>query len=191
MGESFFENKEFKHVNYSGSPLPKGDYELCIFNNCDFLNADLMEIKFIDCEFNDCNFSGANISNTAFQSVKFEGCKMLGLHFEYANPFGMSFSFSHCQLNHSSFYKLKLPRITINFCNLEGVDFTEATLIGADFGASDFKMARFDRTNVEKSDFRGATNYQIDVENNRIKGSKFNLDEVSGLLTKYNLKIEQ
>ena len=50
--------------------------------------------------------------------------------------------------------------------------------------------AIFDKTLLEKSDFRKAFNYTIDPETNRIKKAKFSLHSISGLLVKYDIEIE-
>jgi len=41
-----------------------------------------------------------------------------------------------------------------------------------------------------RMNFSSAQNYSIDPENNRLKGVKFSLSQVSGLLHRYQIKIE-
>jgi fluoroquinolone resistance protein len=50
-------------------------------------------------------------------------------------------------------------------------------------------MSVFDRTNLEKADFRSAGNYSIDPTTNKIKKARFSLDGVAGLLDKYDIEI--
>jgi len=45
-------------------------------------------------------------------------------------------------------------------------------------------------SNLEGADFRGAKNFLIDPESNRLKKSKFSHSNLSGLLTKYQLEID-
>jgi fluoroquinolone resistance protein len=51
-------------------------------------------------------------------------------------------------------------------------------------------MTVFNRTNLEKCDFRTAFDYSIDPETNRLKNARFSTSGISGLLDKYNLIIE-
>lgn len=58
------------------------------------------------------------------------------------------------------------------------------------FRNCDLSGAIFNHTNIEKVDFRTSHNYSINPEINRIKKAKFSLNEVSGLLHKYDIEIE-
>lgn len=185
------EDEIFEKQDFTKTRLPKGDYEYCTFINCNFSESFLSEIRFLECEFLDCNLSSANITSTSFQDVKFQDCKMLGLHFENSNPFGFSIQIENCQLNHSSFYQVVLKNTRIIKSKLQHVDFTEADLSSCIFDDCDFENASFESTNLEKSDFRKAFNYSIHPDNNRLKGAKFSLEGVVGLLNKYDIKIEK
>jgi fluoroquinolone resistance protein len=48
----------------------------------------------------------------------------------------------------------------------------------------------FDRTNLEKADFRTSFNYSISPESNRIKKARFSLSGIAGLLDGYDIEIE-
>ena len=124
MQETYILNKTFER----SETLTKGEYENCTFNSCNFSDANFSDYKFIDCTFNDCNLSLSKINNTAFRDVKFKDCKMLGLRFDTCNAFGISFSFDGCQLNHSSFYKMKIKKTVFKSSQLHEVDFAEADL---------------------------------------------------------------
>ena len=115
------EESSFDKIDYTQNSLAKGEYENCTFNNCNFSNSDLSGIKFSDCEFLGCDLSLAKLARTDFQDIKSNDCKMLGLHFENCNEFGLSISFVNCRLNHSSFYKLKLKK---PYSKLQEADFT-------------------------------------------------------------------
>jgi len=115
---------------------------------------------------------------------------MLGLNFEKCNAFAFSIKIDNCQLNHSSFYKQKLQKTLFTKSKLLEVDFSECDLNSSVFDDCDLLNAIFDNTNLQNADFRNSHNFTIDPENNRIKGAKFTLQSVIGLLTKYNIKIE-
>ncbi len=94
---------------------------------------------FIDCSFSRCNLSLAVLTGTCCRDIVFKECKLWGLHFEHADPFGFS--------------------------------------------------VVFDRTILEKADFRRAVNYSIDPTTNKIKKARFSLDGLAGLLDKYHIEI--
>jgi uncharacterized protein YjbI with pentapeptide repeats len=70
------------------------------------------------------------------------------------------------------------------------VDFTECDLSGSIFDNCDLTRARFERTVLEKVDFRTSYNYSIDPELNRIKNAKFSIVGIIGLLDKYDIEVE-
>ena len=102
----------------------------------------------------------------------------------------ISLDFKDCQLNFSSFYKLKLKATQFLNCSLQEVDFTETELTNSVFDNCDLSRAIFEYSVLEKSDFRTAYNYSIDPETNRIDKAKFSTSGLSGLLEKYNIEIE-
>ncbi len=177
-------------VFHKGDLLTRAEYENCVFNGCDFAEGNLSAFVFIDCTFSGCNLSLADISQTAFRDVKFQDSKLLGLRFDTCNAFGLSFSFDGCQLNHSSFYRMKLKRTVFRNCQLQEVDFVETDLTGAAFDECSLARATFDRTVLEQADFRKAYDYAIDPDNNRIKKARFSIRGVPGLLEKYGIVIE-
>lgn len=73
---------------------------------------------------------------------------------------------------------------------LHEVDLTECDLTGSFFDYCDLLNATFDRTNLEKADFRTSFNYSISPETNRIKKARFSLSGIAGLLNKYDIEIE-
>ncbi|RZK88142.1 MAG: pentapeptide repeat-containing protein, partial [Pedobacter sp.] len=103
MSENYIAEQTFSKENFSLRALPKAEYENCKFINCNFSNSDLSGVKFLDCEFISCNLSLASLTKTSLNDITFSDCKMLGLHFENCNDFGLAFSFNNCKLDHSSF----------------------------------------------------------------------------------------
>jgi len=187
--ENFYD-QTFDKRDFKANLLQKGEYESCTFKNCDLSEADLGDIRFIDCSFINCNLSLAKFKKTSFQDVKFKDCKMLGLRFEHCEPFNLSFSFDNCQLNHSSFYQVKLKKTVFNNCHLQESDFTESDLSSAVLDNCDLAGSTFENTILEKADLRTAYNYAIDPELNRIKRARFSLEGLPGLLGRYDIEID-
>jgi fluoroquinolone resistance protein len=186
---AFIENKTFSKIDFTQSPIGKGEYEYCSFINCDFSNSDFSEIQFAECVFDSCNLSMVILVKTALRDIKFRNCKMLGLHFENCNKFGLLVYFEGCNLNHSSFYQAKLKNTIFKIVKLQEVDFTESDLSSSVFDNCDLTGATFENSNIEKADFRSAYNFCIDPGKNRIKKARFSLSGIAGLLTKYDLDL--
>jgi uncharacterized protein YjbI with pentapeptide repeats len=114
---------------------------------------------------------------------------MQGLHFEACNPFLLAYRFERCTLNLSSFYQTKSKKTIFNACVLHEVDFTEADFSEATFTDCDLAGALFDRTILEKADFRTAYNYTIAPALNRLRKAKFSVDGLAGLLSDIGIEI--
>jgi fluoroquinolone resistance protein len=93
-------------------------------------------------------------------------------------------------LDHSSFFKCKIKNTFFTHSSIKDVDFSEADLLGSTFNHSDLTEAIFDQTNLENVDFTSSFNYTLDLDNNKVKGSKHSIHQVSTLLGKYKLIIE-
>lgn len=186
----FVEEKEFLKKDYTDNLLAKAEYDNCSFTGCNFENANLSGIVFSQCTFTNCNMGNANVSGSAFKECDFKECKLLGLQFQGCDPFLFSVQFSNCQIELTSFYKLKLKGTKFTHCNLGDADFTEADLTGACFIECNLENAVFDRTVLEKADLRTAYNFAICPESNKVKKARFSRENIHGLLHKYKIEIE-
>lgn len=182
----YITGKTFDKIN----TLERAEYDSCTFSGCDLSGADLSGIQFSGCTFKESNLSMAKMLNTALRDVAFDNCKLMGLRFESCNGFLFDARFDQCQLNLSSFYKMKLKNMKFTGCSLREVDFTEADLSAATFDRCDLAGATFDHTNLEQADFRTAYHHALDPENNRIRKAKFSQTGLAGLLGKYGIEIE-
>ena len=181
-------NQSFSNHEFTQAELDK-EYESCTFTNCRFEGLNLSNIQFIDCDFQGCNLSGAKLLQTGFKNVRFHTCKLLGLHFESCNPFLLELSFTHCNLQLSCFYKLKLKGTSFLHSQLHEVDFTEADLSLANFSGSDLSQAVFDQTQLQEADFREAHSYRIHPLTNSIKKAKFSMPQATGLLLDFGIQL--
>lgn len=190
MAGEYITNSTFEKTDYTKLPFAKGEYEDCAFKECNFASTNLSEIAFVECTFENCDLSNAKLNTTALKDVAFENCKILGVDFSVCNPFLLELKFTDCQLNFASFYKLKLKGIVFTNCSLQEVDFVESELNNGVFDNCNLLDAVFERSLLEKADFRTAYNYSFDPDINRIKGAKFSKEEVIGLLAKYAIIIK-
>lgn len=185
----FAEDQTYDKIDFRATPLQKSDYDHCMFVKVEFSGVDLSGIKFIDCQFSGCNLTTVQMAHTVFRDVLFKDCKMMGLRFDTADKFGLSFRFEDCILDHSSFYQTELKKTIFIRTQLKQADLTGCDLTEAVFDHCDLAGATFEHTVLEKADLRTAFNYAIDPEMNRIKRAKFSLAGVAGLLGKYDIEI--
>lgn len=190
MNKDLFCDLEVKSKDYSTLKSPEGEYENCVFRNCIFSETNLSKMAFSECIFEACNFSNAHLAGTTFQEVIFRDSKLIGLNFDQCSPFLLSFTFENCQLNFSSFFKLKLKNTIFRDCQLQQTDFSNANLSSAQFINCDLSGSIFLNTRLEKTDFSTSQNFSIDPEANFLAGAKFSTQNVQGLLNKYKIVIE-
>jgi len=114
---------------------------------------------------------------------------MLGLNFEDCNEFALEISFENCVLNHSIFYKTKLKHTNFKNSQLHETDFSECDLSHSIFNNCDLTRATFQNTILENANFKTAYNFEIDPESNKIKKAKFSIENILGLLAKYDIKV--
>ena len=86
---------------------------------------------------------------------------------------------------------LKLRNLSIIECEIYEVDFTECDLYGTDFTKSDLNGSRFQNTNLENCNFSDAINYNINPNENKIKGSKFSIPDVLNLLNPFKIHLNK
>lgn len=184
-------DKVFNNLDFNIADFPIGEYEQCTFHGCDFGGLNLSKFKFISCKFRDCNLSMVKLSKTALQDVNFIGCKILGVDFSACHDFGLAMSFDHCNLSHSIFEGVKLKKPLFRDCILYETDFTAAQLSNALFDHCDLDRAIFVNTELMHADLYSSYHYKFDPASNHIAGARFSTHGVSGLLSHFNIKIEE
>jgi len=185
----YYEDEIFEQLQLANEDLGKKEFVECTFRHCDFSEAHLSTTDFIDCHFIGSNLSMIQVAGTGFKNVDFDNCKMLGVDFQVCSDFLLKLSFKDCQLDFSNFHQMKLAQTQFINCRMESVEFQEADLSRAVFKGSSLMNAQFYNSNLEESDFREAIAYIINPNQNRVKGAKFSLDGVMGLLQQYQIEI--
>ena len=113
----------------------------------------------------------------------------MGIQFNQCDTLLLSVSFQKSNLEYSNFYRLKLKKTPFIHCELKFVDFTECDLTDSKFDECNLSGAIFDQTRLEKVDFRGSFNYNIDPARNMVKKAKFSQSEIRGLLLHLGIDI--
>src|SRR6476661_2320674 len=102
--EKIFSDQVFERTEMDPQKLVAAEYDHCVFRHINFNAVDMSGSLFIDCQFEECDLSLIKVHNTVFRDVQFVNCKMMGIHFENCNKFGLSITINNCLLQSSSFY---------------------------------------------------------------------------------------
>ena len=189
MNSNYFEEVDFKDLDFAKKPLSTGDYDGCTFTACNLAGADLSGFNFMDCEFTGCNFSLAKLVKTGLKGVRFKDCKLVGLRFDDCSEFNFEVRFEGCTLHLSSFYSRQLKKTVFKNCLLHETDFTDANLSGATFDQCDLHLAVFENTMLESADLSTAFHYTINPVRNRVKKARFSMPGVLGLLQSFGVVV--
>lgn len=192
QGNSFL-SKQFNGLSELAQDLQGIEFEDCCFQDCHFSESTFRKCKFIDCRFVRCNLSLVKVPQCQFSGVEFEECKLVGIDWTRAAwsrlSFAAPFSFKQSILNDCSFLGLSLDEIIIEECKAHDVDFREGSFNQANFTYTDFSHSLFGRTQLLEADFSEASNYDIDIFNNKIKDAKFSRDEAIRLLNCLDIEL--
>jgi len=187
--ESFFEDRLFERIVFSGQILEKIEFYNCTFSSCDFTKVQLSRCEFEKCSFSSSDLSLLNFGGSGLADVKFIKSKLVGIIWESVRK-PCHFSFDGCKLDNSSFYGQNMKNLVMKNCSAREVDFTHADLSKANFSGTDLLNSRFTETNLGFADFSSAFNYGIDPSINKIKKAIFSYPEVTSLLNYFDITIK-
>ncbi len=181
-----YDGETFAKLDLKQAQISGKTFVDCQFEACAFQETVFRACAFHDCRFEDCDLSLAQTPGSTFVGVHFQACKLVGIDWTLAHwaKFGLGrpFTFHACTLSYSFFSGLKLPRLRMTECLVKEADFADVDFTGAVFSGTDFSGSRFVNCDLSQADFNGAVNYAIDVQQNRLKKTKFALPEAVALL---------
>jgi uncharacterized protein YjbI with pentapeptide repeats len=183
------ENRCFTGLVCRGMELREIEFFRCRFDGCQFLESIFRQCRFEQCAFERCDLSMMKPLGTRFIDVRFEKSKMLGVDWTLAAT-PVTVAFHGCNIAHSTFQRLAMPKLVLTECVVREVDFVGANLKNADFSRSDLLGSRFADTNLSGANFSRATNYAIDPTANRLKKAVFTLPEALSLLSAFDIVLK-
>ncbi len=77
---------------------------------------------------------------------------------------------------------LNLAELVLEECKAHYVDFRDGDFRDSNFSYCDFSNSLFNKTNLSGADFSEATEYNIDIYLNELRGAKFSRYEAVRLL---------
>ncbi len=165
-------------------------FEKCVFRNLNLSKAVLANANFINCRFENCNLWLVVLAGAKLNEVDFVNCTLVSVDFEHCSTFGFFVSFQECQLDQSHFFGRNLKKTRFMDCSIKEARFINCDLTGAVFKHANLELAVFINNTLIQADFSTAYNITLDPEKNKMKKARFPLDELPGLLTKYELVVK-
>ena len=185
--------EDFDKVDLHAKRVNNAEFEECIFISCDFSETFFHSCRFIDCQFENCNLSLMKLTDTIVSGCEFISSKMIGIDWTMCNWTSLlrnePMRFRQCIVNDSNFYGLLQDRIEMKECSAKEVDFRAGSFKNANFKSSEFKGALFGNTHLEYANFIDASNTNIDLKNNNLKGAVFSQYEALYLLESMGIVI--
>lgn len=182
----------FQRITLHAALVSDAVFNGCSFSGCHFDETSFLNCKFTDCTFSDCSLNLCQFAGTTFSGVAFNNCQLMGINWSEASSTTSlllkPLDFKSCVLNHGTMMGVNLACANLVDCTAHHVDFSEADMQKADCRGTDFTGSRFAATDLSGADFRGAVNYHISAQENRLKKTRFSLPEAMSLL--YSLDIE-
>ncbi len=186
-------NTQYRQVFTRLEALPAGtdSFARCRFENCRLPGAVLNGLTFEDCLFFGCDLSLAQVTGTAFKNVVFEECNLQGLPLYACARWLLAVRFKKCMLRFASFAGLPLKKTVFEECDLREASFVQTLLQEASFVRCDLTHASFLHTHLEKTDFTTSFGLALDPETNCLRGARFSVYSLPGLLTKYGIVTDE
>ncbi len=185
----YFEDETFAEQDQLPLFSQGTDFVCCTFNGLDMSELSVRSVRFIECTFNKCNLSNISVTNASFRDVEFSNSKLLGINWSPAQAF-YDLKFKQSILDFCTFDNSDILNSVFKECSMRNVEFTESNLKGSRFDSCDLSESVFHHANVENCDFREATNYYIDITNNRVKNARFSMPEAISLLAPLGVIID-
>lgn len=187
------DGKRFEGVRYD-SDIKSREYSECVFERCHFAEMALRDVVFSNCVFDGCAFRNVDASGLRMQNASFRACACIGIDWSEVRRTGRLFplfkEIRGCTLRFNSFFKMKIPKMSVVDSSLFDCAFMECNLSGSVFRNVDFRDTTFQDCDLSKSDFRDARNYRINTTSNRVDKARFSLPEAVGLLDNLGVIIE-
>ena len=117
------------------------------------------------------------------QDCLFQACKLIGLRFEELSSFGLAIELHECRIDYSSLCGFRPIRFPMTGGSVIGADFSEAHLASSYFEDVDFKNAQFYRTDLGNASLLNASNLELNLAENKVKGLSISENSLAGLLS--------
>lgn len=138
------------------------------YTACSFRDADLSELDTEFVVFTECDFTGADLTDSHHHGSAFRSCM-------FARTTMWHSSFRSCRMLGSIFVECQMRPLVV-----EEVDFTLASMGGADLRGLDFTDCRFREANLVQADLRGAVLRSVNLSGARVEAIRLEGADLRG-----------
>lgn len=190
----YYEGKRINNIKLDSKTLENMEFFDCTFENCTLENCLIDRCIFAECKFIHCNVVSIQSKYSQIKYAEFEKCNLIGVHWNellsagrIADPIR---KVKHTILKYNTFMGMKFIRFDFSKNVMQDSMFEECDLRECSFKGNVLERTQFLNCDLRKADLREATEYQIDIQTNKLKGARFSFPEVIALLKVLEIKIE-
>ena len=184
----------FENLVYRAETLSGETFEDCSFRSCMFDATTFERCRFISCSFTRCSFVTPLSRYSEMRFCDFRDCSLIGMDFmafvdnEYIEkPVN---SIKNCKMKYCYFHRMAFPSYDFSGNSFSKCEFVECDLQKASFAGCELGATSFSNSDLRGADFRGASEYAIDIFTDKIKKARFSYPEVMDLLAGLDIVIE-
>lgn len=190
--KQIIEDKTYTSSDFSEKAIDNCSFSYCKFSECKFVETAYDDVSFNECIFENCSFVNGKFSDTVMKFCTFRNCSIIGL-----NWMELSTSYSaviekldRCLLKYNNFEDMTFRKIDFGKSQIISSAFYKTTLSECNFSECNLKDTTFSMCDLQKSDFRSAQGFGIDIMTCKLKGAKFSFSNLVGLVNGLGIKIE-
>lgn len=192
MPKQYYQGETFE--NPDPALLQDAEFNDCTFTGCRWDNVRVRNCTFLSCTFQHCSWSSVVFSFCQMRDAWFSGCAFRSIAWgglqgrsALVQPFGKA---ERCEFRYNEFSGMTFVGFDFSSCRFGDCIFDDCRLAGANFRCVPLGRTQFSRCDLQKADFREATDYAIDPSANKMQGARFSFPDVVALLSGFGLKIE-
>ncbi len=189
------QSRRMENMQYEETVLEDAQYFECVFVKCAFSRVAMRNVTFSNCVFEDCALRNVTFRECSMLNSVFQRCALMGLDWSVLRRHGTRLSLLRgmrsCSIKYNTFMDMKMAKMDFSDSILHDCYFQECDLKQTDFRRCDLQNTVFQACSLSKADFRDARNYRINVMNNAITRAKFSHPDVVGLLSGFDIVIEE
>lgn len=193
--KTYYEREHHKDLDISDEVYRDLRFIDCTFEDCKFQSMTIDNCEFLDCEFINCNIVSLTSETSDVKSATIKKSNLIGVNwselisdqYSYASPI---YKMNETFLKYNTFSMLNLSKVDFKQNTFDECLFDQCELNDSKFNDSVFTNSQITNSNLERSDFKGAKDYYIDLKTNKIKDARFSYPEVTNLLNSLDITID-
>lgn len=157
-----------ENVTLDLQEVSKASFENVLFRHVTILESSLEHCEFTDVRFEHCDFSNVNLQNSFMHRTEWVNCKLVGTDFSRSRWQNVSVLQSVC--DYSNF----------RFAHLKQVEFSETSLIGADFAYLKLQKMIYGACKLDQVTFTGTPMKGLDLSDCEFDALVLTLEDLAG-----------